>query len=264
MSLTTLTIQYSAAEHRGDPFVGTTKTPRRRLRHFGKRVQALLKGTERPTDWTYGTLAAAQTAVAATSGNTTLTINGVDIVVAFDTSQTVTATAVAAAVMASTDALVDGHVQASNLSATITLATCLAQGSISICGYTLRPVKKAALQDGDFEISGTDTQDAAALVAAVKACPGLQDLVWASNSAGVVTIRSRGPASTLPFNQLTKEGTSGVTLSAGLMSAGTTVLVSALHKGIVGNTITLAITGTGTSVGAARLAGGTSTTVTYP
>lgn len=263
-ALTTITISYNAKEPKGDPWVGFSKTARRRLRHFDKRIQGFMKGTERPATFRYGTLAAVQTAVAATSGDTTLTISGVAIVTAFDTSQTVTATAVAAAVNAETDALVANHVQASNLAGTITLATCLAQGYINICGYPVRPVPKANLQDGTFEISGNDTADAAALVAAIKAMPGLQDCVWASNSAGVVTVRSRGPVATLPINQLSKHGTSGVTLSGGTLVVGTTVCISALHKGIVGNTITSAISGTGTSIGGARLAGGTETSASYP
>lgn len=262
--LTTVTIAYNTKEPKGDPWVGFTKTTRRRLRHFGKRIEAFQKGTERPATFSYGTLCAWQTLIAGSSGDMVLTVNGVDMTTAFATSATVTATAMALAVNSSTDALISGHVQASNLATTIALATCLPQGSITICGYTLRPVPKANLQDGTFEISGNDTADGTALVNAIHAMPGLQDLIVAINSSGTVTIRARGPSTILPINQVVKSGTSGVTLGAGAMAATSTVVLSALNKGIVGNTITCALTGTGSSIAGARLAGGTSTAVAYP
>lgn len=260
----TVTIQFNVNEQKGDPFVGFTKTARRRLRHFGKRIEGFQRGTERPATFRYGTLAAWQTLIAGSSGDMTLTVNGVDMVTAYATSATVTATAMALAVNSSSDALISGHVQAGNLATTIACASTLAQGSISICGYTLRPVKKASLQDGDFEISGNNTAVGAALVTAINSMPGLQDLIIAVNSSGTVTIRARGPSTTLPINQVTKTGTSGITLGAGAMAATSTVVLSALNKGIVGNTITCALTGTGSSIAGARLAGGTSTSASYP
>lgn len=262
--LTTITIAYNVKEPKGDPWVGFTKTPRRRLRHFAKRIEAFMRGTERPSYFSYGTLAAWQTCIAGSSGDMTLTVNGVDMVTAFATSATVTATAMALAVNTSTDGLISGHVQASNLATTVAFSTCLPQGTINICGYTLRPVPKASLADGTFEVSGSDTADGAAFVTAVNSMPGLQDLIIAVNSSGTVTIRARGPAGVMPINQVSKSGTSGVTLGAGAMAATSTVVLSALNKGIVGNTITCALTGTGSSIAAARLTGGTSTAASYP
>jgi hypothetical protein len=234
------------------------------VRKFFRKLHKLQTGHERPATLTWGTLAAWQTCVAGTSGDTTLTINGVDIAVTYATSQTNTASLLAAAVLASSDALVLGHVTASNISTTIALSSCLPQGFIEICGYQLRPVPKEILGPGTFEVSGSNTVDGDKLVLAIHAMPGLQDLVVAVNSAGTVTVRSRVAAASLPINQLRASGTSGVTLGAGAMAAGTTVLVSAINKGIAGNTITSAITGTGTSIAGARLAGGTSDSVALP
>ena len=267
--VTSITISHNKLSPKGDPFVGYCQTERRKVRRFIKWLNAMQTGRARPSTLTYGSLAACQTAVAATSGDTTLTINGVDMATAFDTSQTITATAVAAAVNASADALVAGHVQANNISTTIALATCLPQGFIEICGYQLRPVTKIGsapntIGAGTFDVSGSDTADGDSLVAAIHAMPGLQDLIFAKNSSGTVTIRARVPTASLPINQVVKSGTSGVTLGAGAMAAGTTVCVSAINKGIAGNTITCAITGTGTSIVAARLTGGTSSSVTLP
>jgi hypothetical protein len=266
MATTSVLLTYHLRDTAGDPLLigGSARTGRQKVRKLFRKLDKLQKGHERPATLKYGSLAAWQTAVAASSGDTTLTINGVDIVVSFDTSQTITATAVAAAVNASADALVAGHVTASNLSTTIALATCLPQGTITICGYPLRPVPKESLGPGTFEVSGNNSADGDKLVAAIHAMPGLQDLVVAINSAGTVTVRSRVAAASLPINQLRASGTSGVTLGAGAMAVGTTVLISAVNKGIAGNTITAAITGTGTSIGAARLAGGTSASVTLP
>jgi hypothetical protein len=264
MSRTTLNVIYNLKEPKGDPWVGRGKTARRKLRQFGKRYEGFLKNTERPATFTYGTLCAWQTLIAGSSGDMVLTVNGVDMTTAFATSATVTATAMALAVNTSTDPLITGHVTAGNLATTIALSSCLPQGFITICGYTLRPVPKESLQDGAFEISGDNTADGDALVTAINAMPGLNDLIIAVNSSGTVTIRARVPAASLPINQVTKSGTSGITLGAGVMAATSTVVLSAVHKGIPGNTITCALTGTGSSIAGARLAGGTSTSVAFP
>lgn len=268
--VTSVSVAWNLKEPKGDPFTVYGYTSRRAVRKYIKRLLSLQTGRDRAATLRYGTLAAVQTlALSSGSGAVGGTINGVTVTDTWATSDTISAGLIAAAINASTDALVQYHVQASNLAATITLATCLAQGFIEICGYRLRPVGKVGaapntLAPGTFDVTGSDTADAQALVAAIKAMPGLQDLVWAANSSGVVTVSARGPAATLPVNQLLKSGTSGVTVSGGALAATANVVVSALVKGLPGNTITLAASGTGVTAGGARLAGGTSSSVALP
>ena len=223
---------------------------------FAKGILALLRGYRKPTTVQRDTYAAYQVFTATTSGDFTLTINGVDTVVSFDTSQTVTASAAVTALNAlASDALAYGgrSIEADNRKATITLTSCAVGTYFDICGVRITAVQKVANGPDQFEISGTDTADAQKLVAAIKAHPVLQDLVCADNSSGVVTVRSRR-AST-PARDLAISG-SGESVSAAVLTASTVVCVSCVRKGHVGNWITTAVTGTGAAVGAARMTGG--------
>lgn len=226
---------------------------------FAKAIKALVSGFRPPTTIQRDTFAAYQVFTASTSGDFTITINGVDTVTAYDTSQTVTASNAVTALNALTaDALCYGgrSIEADNRKATITLTSCAIGTYFDICGQRITAVAKAADNPSQFEVSGSDTADAQKLVAAINTHPVLQDLVCADNSSGVVTVRSRR-AST-PDRDLAISG-SGEVVSAAVLTASTVVCVSCVRKGHVGNWITTAVAGTGTAVGAARMTAGATT-----
>lgn len=189
------------------------------------------------------------------SGGATVVENQFD----FGGTDIQTATALAAAINLDTDALVDDIVEACNLAATFTLASVAVGDSVSIAGYTFtaKALSTANCRFNEFSQSGTDTQDAASLVTQINAREGLNQLVFASSSSGVVTIRQF--SGTTACGTLAETG-STITLS-GQLAATATVLISAYRSGVMGNCITLAATGPTAS--AARLSGGSETKLTY-
>lgn len=258
MNLKSSHIIINNSASRVDPFVRKEFTKHKKLAAHGNLCLSAVQGRMLPATHALDTLCAWQTCVAGTSGDTVLTINGVDITVTYATSQTNTAGLLVAAVNSSTTALAYGgrDVEADNRKATFTLTSAAVGCTLTIGQYSLVAVAKAADAYGTWEVSGNDTADAGKLVTAINTYPGLQDLVCASNSAGVVTIFSRR-AST-PARDLQIKASSEV-LSAAVLTASTTVCVSAVRKGTVGNYITCAISGAGTSIAAARLTSGTTT-----
>lgn len=253
-------IQITRTGYEADPLVDPARTSRSKLRKFADVALSVVKGYSPAGGSVIArhTAAAYATFTASTSGDFTVTINGDDTVTAYDTSQTVTATNAVTNLNASTDAIAYGGrvMEADNRQATYTLTSTAVGTELFIGSYRLVAVAKAASYRGQWEISGTDTQDAAALVVAINTMPGLQDLVVADNSSGVVTIRSRR-AST-PARDLAVRCSAEV-LSAGVLTASTVVTVSCVQKGIVGNWVTTAVSGTGTAVSGARMTGGTTT-----
>jgi len=112
------------------------------------------------------------------------------------------------------------QVAAVKASGTVTLASVLANDTVTINGVVLTAVAGAAGAD-QFSIDGSDTVDAASFIAGVAANATLSALVVGSQVAGVVTL-------------------------------------TALVGGVSGNAITLASSnGTRLAVSAARLASGT-------
>lgn len=250
---------YNPAE---DPLMNAAFPPTRKLKAYINGLQALLQGTHRGFSTIHrDTLCAAQTLVVSTgSGAVGATINGVTVTDTATGVDAADAALIAVAINASTNALVQYFVEADNRSATITLASCTAGTQVFICGITFT-ARAGTVQPGErgtFTIGGTDTADAASLVAAIKAHPAVSDKVWPIASAGVITIHSRR-AST-PALDLTLKGVATIAAaSAAVLTSSAKVLVSAIRKGLPGNAITLAASGTGITATAARLAGGTTT-----
>ena len=241
-----------------EPLTDPAFTPRRRIRNFITMLLGYLKGWRFPAAVQRHTNSAWQTwALSSASGDVTATINGVDNTVTYATSDTVTAGLMVAAINASTTALSYGgrDVEADNRAATWTLTSTAVGTTLKIGNYTIRAVAKAAGRRGEFEVSGNDTADAAAVVTAISTFPALNDIVVASSSSGVVTIRSRRASTAALDLSLV----ASAEVLSGQMAAGATVLISAVPKGVPGNFITLAASGTGATAGAARLAGGTTT-----
>lgn len=73
---------------------------------------------------------------------------------------------------------------------TLTLTSCAVGAKAIINGVSITAVASGANGISTFSQAGTDTQDAAALAAAINAHPSLAGLVTASSSAGVVTVRA--------------------------------------------------------------------------
>ena len=287
MPLTTLHLRTRRPIDFGTTPGSTTITRRGRqlLRRFANVLMGALGNGQDDTDfvlaYTASDPASANASVAlgaTTTGTIGCTINGVGVTAAVsDDVDDVSAGVVAAAINASTNALVAGFVKATNLSATLTLASVAVGDVVNVCGYRFTAVSgtPGKLHPGDnlftFDISGTNTQDAAALCAAINAAPGLSRWVYAtcgSTTAGVVRIFARqateasgvfswpsGP--NVPPNRLVSLA-STITASTGTLAAAAWIGICAVQPGIYGNAITLAVTGTGPAIdnSEARLARG--------
>lgn len=186
----------------------------------------------------------------------------------FKGSDIETATALAAALIASSTALVGSAVVATNYAATITLATAAVGCTIDIGGVKMTGMSGtgAGLSEGAFTVGSTDTNDATSLKNAINAHNKLKDLYLASSSAGVVTLRpypNRSGAVTGIIPTLVATG-SGVTVAGFARVAG--VFVVSRELGLSGNQATIA-SSNGTRLpiegSATRLAGGTVTSVTF-
>ena len=291
MPLTTLHLRTRRPIDYGTTPGSTTITRRGRnlLRRYANVVMGALGNGQDDTDYVLGytasdpaTANASVALGATTTGTIGCTINGVSVTAAVsDDVDAASAGIVAAAINASTDPLVLGHVKATNLSATVTLASVAAGDTVNICGYRFTAVSgtPGKLNVGDnlftFDISGTNTQDAAALCAAINAAPGLSRWVYATcgtTTAGVVRIFARqateasgvftwptGP--NVPPNRVISLA-STMTVSTATLAAAAWIGITAVMPGISGNTITLAVTGTGPAIdnSEARLARGVGVT----
>lgn len=199
-------------------------------------------------------------------------INGVTVTGTWATSDAVSGGVVSAAIRASSNALVQGLVSASNLGATITLATAVAGNWVEICPVGGTPVRFTAIAGSQangpgipptFSIDTSDTAAALALVAAINAYPGFKGKLFCSAALGVVTVIQLVQSATAAY-RVQKSG-SPITLSAaGAFANQATVVVWALQRGKLGNAVTLAASGTGVTATAARLTGGVGGDPTTP
>lgn len=214
-----------------------------------------------------GDTAAASAALAASGAATTVgaTINGVSVTATAAGGDTATCALIAAAINASSNALVLGFVRASNLVQSITLASVPAGVVLNLCGFKFTSTAAATGKVGEFSIAGTDAQDCTALCAAINAHPAASRWLYAVADTAVVRLFARQFSFTSPnFSWPTLYGTppnallvetpqsgSGITLGGSSIAAGAYVGVVANYRGVIGNAITFAATGTGmTSVAA--------------
>ncbi len=266
-----------------DAFSHHTSRPKAaRVTEYLKTIRALIGGginsrssngvSTRPS-LTAGLTHARGTVTAATVlATNTVTINGQIITAVtgtaaieeFDRSGTdiVTASNLAAAINGSAQTLITGLVRAGNLAGTVTCATALAGSTVKVAGVTFTAVGAASADPTHFLITGDDTADAAALVVCINAHPTTKQLVLATNASGVVTIRQ------LPFgpnvgHRLSSSDGTTLAVSGAALAATAVVLVCAASKGVEGNQTTLASSGATLTVSAARLTGGTSSTLTF-
>jgi hypothetical protein len=221
--------------------------------------------------------------MASVLANDTVTLNGTAITAVtgaavnnqFDRSGTDTATAtnLVAAIAASTTGLISGHLRATNKQAIITAATVVTGNWVEIDGTRLTARTNAAAADNtgllvnEFGLTGTNTQCATALAAAINAHPTLSQLVFARGSAATVIVYERSPSlgDTIPIS--TSGGTLAITGSVTALTAGAAVFIESILPGIAGNAATVATNNGGrlaiTFDSSGRLQLGASSTYTY-
>lgn len=155
-------------------------------------------------------------------------------------SDTTTASALAYAINNSSTAVVSGNFEASNWAASLSLSSVTAGSSIQVAGHVFQAVAAAAnVQSvGDFSISGTNAQDAAALAAAINAHPVLAHQVFATveNTADVIIRQRRGTSALGVVSILSG---SGFTLNNGF-AARSSVLISTRAEGLICNQVPIA------------------------
>jgi len=215
------------------------------------------------------------------SGSVQITINGVATAVTWATSDTNSAGLLAAALNASTDALVKGLITANNLTATITCSSVAAGDYVDVCGTRLTAVAvvPTAIYSNSaintFLQTGTNAQTAAALAVAINASPGLSRYVYAIDVSNVVRLFARqfvfsgtvtfawpSSAQGVPGNSLIPSSTAHLACNVAALAAGAFVGVCATTEGVQGNQATIAVSGTGLTVlnAEARLKRGTGLT----
>lgn len=192
-------------------------------------------------------------------------INGVTLTATHGTTDILDAALIAAVINASSDALVQGFVTSSNLSATLTLVSVAAADTVDICGYRLTARSGTAPNlnvsgsgQGFFDMSGNDTADALSLATAINQMPGLSRWVSAISVAGVVHMFPRrytfatptfswpsGPG--VPSNTIISNA-STITASGASFIPSVKVALNACVPGVQGNAVTVALSGTGVTV----------------
>lgn len=259
---------YVEAPDSNNPFLPASGTAgRAKVRAFRRILAAIIGGAlfsrllARPRIIAGRARAYATVVMASSSDTVGATINGVALTATWATSDANSCSLVAAAIVASSNALIRDVVQACNLAATFTLSSVGVGESVTILGYTFTAKPTSTLQANEFNQSGNDTADATSLAAQINARPGLNEKVIATSAAGVVTVRQI--TGTTAAGTLSKSG-AGITLS-GQLAATAEILVTALRPGVMGNCVTIAASGTNVSIGgsATRLANGTEDKFTY-
>lgn len=215
--------------------------------------------TRRPVTVRYGETPAFGTVTfSGASGTVGCTLNGVALTFAHGASDQADSNTMVTTINASANALVVDLVKASNYAGTLTLVSCAAGTKLLIAGVVMTAMQSTSSPppSGEFSIAGNDNADATALAAAINAHSLLREKVVATAATNVVTVRALDAAPTDLSLQVLSG--SGATASSGsVLAPVTTVCISSLWKGTVGNCLTLAASGTGVTASGARLTGGT-------
>lgn len=176
------------------------------------------------------------------------TIAGTAATATFAVSDTNTQGLVAAAIRA--NATVNQFVTATNVLMQLTVASVLAGTTITVCGIPFTAV--ATLADvrgfGQFNINGTDTQDAQALALAINRHPALSAncRAVANTSTGVVYIGLLDSRPARPNERLgNPNGATTVTFTTGIPTASAFCMVMSLATGVSQNQILCVPSGTG-------------------
>lgn len=230
------------------------------IRRFRQHLRGTIGGetgiTDRRTVFKGTTRATGTVSVSSGSGTVTTVVNGVTVSSSTaNADDTVTAAKQVTDINASTDPLVQYFVDAASDAATVTLASVVYGSTIRICGYDLNSIKSAAGATGsnEFRVGVDDNTDATALKTCINGLAGLNELVFATVATNVVTVHSIRPVSEM-FDKAIVSAQTTFTIVA--FAASKVCLVTSRRKGLFGNAITLAVTGTGMTASGARLTGG--------
>lgn len=240
-----------------------TKKKEELLRLAQAKIIAALAGTERNCGYdliassTQPTYAVSVGAISGGSGTVGVVINGVNCTATWATSDTNSAGLVAAAVNASSNALVQYGFVATNLVQTLTLTSVAAGDSVRICDRLFRaangtaPTQMASNQYAQFDMSGNDTADATALALAINKHPSLSRFVNAFSAAAVVYVFPKSAAwftgPNAPMNRIASNS-STIVASASTFAASANIGISCLVRGRTGNWATCTATGTGVTM----------------
>ena len=267
----------STDDGRPNPFNHhTTRSTRTKLREFGELIKAIAGGgianrqTYRPTGTSGLQRAVGVITMNAANAADTVSIGGQNFTAAAGSpaaeewdqsgSATAEATSLAAAIRASAQTLVTGHVSAGNLSGTATAASVAVGDTVTLDGVVLTAIANGATaNEREFSVGANNGACATNLGAAINSHPHLRERFRAVVASDVVTIYQY--ESTTARLLLTSNGTR---LAKVAIAAATKVLVWSIAPGAQGNHITLAEStgGARIAVSGARLTGGTSTTFT--
>lgn len=174
------------------------------------------------------------------------TIGGTLVTATFATSDLVTAGLIAAAIRNNTT--VNQFVTASNVCARMTLASVVAGTTVNVCGTTFTAVATAAVirEFGQFNIDGTDTQDAAALALAINRHPSLVGRVRAVSIAAVVHLVLLDTArASRPIESVGQASAGTIVVNQAKFVPSVTVFVIANIPSVLGNFVTVVASGTG-------------------
>lgn len=199
--------------------------------------------------------------LASSSGAVGAVINGVTVTATWATSDTVSAGLIAAAINASSNALVQGLVRASNIAMRITCGTTVAHGDILRVGdYQFEFVRDAVDRQGRGDmgtvvISAVAATMATNLAAAMNAHPKFSREYVAIVSSAVVVIFAKSNA--VPSTNIHSTTSAGLTFTDLLFAVGARVAVFAVQPGKLGNAMTFAASGTNVTANTGtRLTGG--------
>lgn len=194
--------------------------------------------------------------MATSSGAVGGTIGGQLTTVTWATSDTLSSTALAAAIRAQTAGGTNRLVTATNECAQLTLASVTAGQFIDIFGIRFTAVSGTPPDFNSFDISGTDTQDAASLCAAINSNPSTCLRYRAINVAGAVFVFRSTQRAAAPNESILNTGNfATITVNVAVPKAGARTAVIATMPGRVGNEIRLAASGTNVTAVTAGTAG---------
>lgn len=239
------------------------------LRVASNKLMACLSGTERGTSCIVQASTSALTVSASSgacvssactagigssnAGTVGITINGQTNNVSTGASDIITQGLIAAAINAQSSVKVQYLVGATNLKATLTLATVLAGTTITCAGFRFTAISGTTEsgEDGEFCIGGTDTQDAASLCKAINRHPYASKYLFALNEAGVAHVFPKTQTAawfTGPNAPPNRFIASASTVTVVQTAASAYCGVWSMVPGYVGNTFTVAAVGTGQSI----------------
>lgn len=199
-------------------------------------------GTEAAAGCAIAGLAAS--AAAGSVGTTNLAGSTTDILVTAAGGDAATMTLLAAAIRAAT--AVNRVVTATNLGMAATLASVTAGQYLDVCGIRFTAVGATATKFGDFLITGTDTQDAAALCLAINSHPETAPRYRAVNVVGKVYVFPSTNRTLTKAEAVTNPGSfSTITINTREQTAVDVCAVIALVPGPIGNLVDMAAVGTG-------------------